>query len=129
MAVDLLAVNDEVPTLRIRNFRTAPRYRCTEPPLVRVAFKPRFSPLPLRLLNISSNGVGLVCEARLRAGERLAIAWQYGPPQRWRTLLGRVVHVTPRQQGDWVIGCELDIPLAEADLAAFLSAAGETRQY
>jgi hypothetical protein len=48
-----------------------------------------------------------------------------GPCGHGRSLLARVVRVTPQGGGDWLPGCALAGPAGESDLRAFRAAAGE----
>jgi hypothetical protein len=121
---------EECPsTVRQHNYRSGPRFLCQEPPLIYVCSKPRFASWTMHVRDICSRGLGLLSPYRIEPEKRLAVSWSYGPPERWRTLLARVAHATPRPQGGWVIGCELAMPLPLTDLEAFFQAAGSMRRY
>ena len=57
------------------------------------------------------------------------MAWHYGPPERWRNVLARVVHASLRREGDWLLGCRFETPLEESELRDFLERVGAVRSY
>jgi hypothetical protein len=76
-------------------------------------------PWPARVRDISAHGIGLVLPHPLEPGTLLTA--ELGSPggDRVRTVLARVVHVTARDRGEWIVGCALVSELSDADLATF----------
>ncbi len=98
-------VNFLAETLYDLDVREAPRFDCPTKPTLRIMVRPSFVPVNVTVNDISSKGIGLVCEKHLESGADLAVLWKYGTADRWRTLRARVVRLAPRRDGTWVAGC------------------------
>jgi PilZ domain len=97
--------------------RTAVRHLCSWPIVVLLLADPAWERLRMRVRDVSVTGIGLLGTRPLEVGARLALDWNFGPASRWKTLQARVVHVTPQQGEQVLIGCQFDIPLDETDLS------------
>ena len=102
--------------------REAPRYGCFGHSCVKLMVRPSFRPIAAVVRDLSIKGVGLMCEKPLQAGAQLALLWEFGPPESWRTLRGRVVRASPFPRGGWVMGIVFDERLGAADIDAFFGA-------
>ena len=65
---------------------------------------------PVRIQNISMEGVGLLVSRRVEAGTLLAVTVANQAKSFSKTLLVRVAHVT-QQRGSFLIGSTFDVPL------------------
>jgi hypothetical protein len=70
-----------------------------------------------RVLNVSPTGVGLLVNDSVEAGALLTVDLH---GRSHRTILACVVHVTPREDGVWALGCNFIRELTEDDLKALL---------
>jgi hypothetical protein len=102
------------------DIREAARFSGPARPKLRVMIRPSFLPVTVAVSDISTKGVGLLCESHIEPGSCLALLWKYGSVDRWRTLRVRVVRLTPRRDGGWVAGCVFGEQLQPADMEAFL---------
>jgi hypothetical protein len=75
---------------------------------------------PVKLLNISLNGIGFTATEKLPEKILLAIKLQNVATKISKTLLVRVIHVTPQPGGTYLIGGELDTPLTYEELRQFV---------
>jgi hypothetical protein len=100
--------------------REAPRYGCPRRPVIRLTVRPSFAAIAAGVRDISTKGVGLLCEGPIEPGSSLAVLWDYGPPHSWRTLRAHVARTAPRRRGGWLVGCLFDERLEPDDLEAFL---------
>ncbi len=103
------------------DLRAAPRYPCRHVRVTRILAKPSFQCLLGYIRDISTTGICVRCAEVIPAGSRVAINWQFGDPQRQRTLLARVVHATLGADSVWSLGCAFETALTEDDLADLLS--------
>jgi hypothetical protein len=72
--------------------------------------------------NASADGIGLLLPRPLAAAAVLDIDLITASGATL-VLRGRVVHATPRIDGRWLVGCQLDAPLTGDELQALLGAA------
>ena len=72
------------------------------------------------ILNISRSGIGLLLDSAIEPETVLVIHIQGECTRASRDLLAKVVHCTPHQTGEWLVGCELAQKLAQPDLDALL---------
>src|SRR5438105_2629459 len=79
------------------------------------------SPAPwlARVRDISAHGIGLVLPHPVEPGALLTGDVESPTRDVMRTILARVVHVTARARGEWIVGCALVTELSDADLAVF----------
>ena len=75
---------------------------------------------PVKLVNISLNGVGFVSTEKLHENLLMAIKLENAANKYAKTILARVVHVTPQAGGTYFIGTELDTPLTYDELCNFV---------
>ena len=100
--------------------REAPRFGCYGRPLLKVMIRPSFLPVMTGVRDISTKGMGLACDRLIPPGACLAVLWDYGPPERWRTLRARVSRASAAVRGGWVIGCTFLERLQLCDVDAFM---------
>src|SRR5262249_49129525 len=74
--------------------------------------------LPVRVRDVSANGIGLVSRRRFERGTILLLQVKEEGDASSPLLVGKVVHVTAQADGDWLVGCALIRALAHADLRA-----------
>lgn len=72
-----------------------------------------------RVLNISASGVGLLVNEKVETGALLSVEL-LGHGQVRRTILACVVHVSPREDSEWALGCNFIRELNEQDLKALI---------
>jgi len=78
---------------------------------------------PAKVRDVSAGGVGLLLKHRFKPGTSLAVELRDAAGGAECSLRARVVHTTSViVEGDryWLIGCALDTPLSESELAALL---------
>jgi hypothetical protein len=100
--------------------REVPRFGCRNRPLLKVMIRPSFLPVTTSVRDISTKGMGLACDRLIPPGSYLAVLWDYGSPDRWRTLLARVSRAAASPRGGWVIGCTFVQRLQLSDVDAFI---------
>jgi hypothetical protein len=115
------AVGPLVETQVELDMREAPRISCTNRPIVKVMVRPSFAPADAAVRDISTKGIGLLCASPIQAGSCLAVLWDFGTPDTWRTLRARVARSTRCPRGGWVVGCAFEQRLQPADLQAFFA--------
>lgn len=72
-----------------------------------------------RIWDISRTGISLQLKDEILKGTILEIEVLKGPNVA-RTLLARVAHATEHESNSWIIGCDLDQPLSEEELASLV---------
>jgi hypothetical protein len=77
---------------------------------------------PAQLVDISTNGVGLVLSRRFEPGTPLIVEVHDDAGENLAMLLARVVRVAPGGQGGWHLGCSLIKPLEENYLRSLVQA-------
>lgn len=73
----------------------------------------------MRIKNISRSGIGLIGTERVVPGMLLAVSLANSVKSFSKTLLVRVVQVTPQVGGTFLIGGTIDPPLSYEELSAF----------
>ena len=76
------------------------------------------SPLPARIVDVSSGGLKLVVCWAFGPGDLLTVELPAGPGETSVTVLACVAHSRPEGEKEWVVGCRFSAELSEADLAA-----------
>jgi hypothetical protein len=107
---------DDAPTL---SRRASVRFRCDRTPTRRVFLVESYRTLAAEVYDLSLGGVGLVCERALDLGTLLFIdllGMEVAPE-----YLARVVHSTPRDGNQYLIGCEFERALTQEELDAILN--------
>jgi hypothetical protein len=82
--------------------------------------RPSFVVSEVGVRDISPKGIGLLCAQPIMPGTRLAIFWDYCPPETWRTLTATVVHLSPSGLGGWIVGCTFASTLATNEVQAMV---------
>lgn len=72
-----------------------------------------------KVLNISAGGLALQVDRQCEPGTLLSIELRDNQNQT-RKLMARVVHVTARPEGDWVLGCTFVSELNDTELQALM---------
>src|SRR5260370_1339175 len=75
---------------------------------------------PIKLVNISINGVGFTSTEELPEKILLAVKLQNVATKFSKTLLVRVVHVTTQPDGTYLVGGTLDTPLTYDEFRQFV---------
>src|SRR5262249_35652990 len=71
---------------------------------------------PATVLNISASGVGLRASRDFPVSALLSLELPGLAPDPARAVLARVVHATPQDDGEWVIGCAFNDALTDEEL-------------
>jgi hypothetical protein len=74
---------------------------------------------PVRIKNISMEGIGLLMTRRVEVGSMLAITLTNPAKSLAKTVLVRVVHATP-QLGNHLVGCTFNTALSYQELTALV---------
>src|SRR5262249_38303458 len=96
------------------------RHACAHKPLVRVLTKPSFVCPAARDRDVSTGGISLVYQRRLKPGSDLAIQLEHEESELSRILMARVVHAIPLARGKWRMGCQFSGWLTDEELTALL---------
>ena len=75
---------------------------------------------PVRIKNVSSDGIGLITSEPLVEGLLLAINLVNPMKKFSKTVLARVVHVTPQSGATYLVGCSFLTPLSYEDVCALI---------
>jgi hypothetical protein len=78
---------------------------------------------PAEVRDISLNGLGLVLRRRFERGAGLAVEVRGTDGELVDTLLVKVIHVSPRQDGSYLLGCAFASELSEDELGRLLALA------
>ena len=73
------------------------------------------------VFDVSQTGLGLVINRSFPASTVLSVRLQTGGRKPSRTLLVRVRHCSPRENGEWLVGCTFVVKLKDADLKDLIS--------
>jgi hypothetical protein len=71
---------------------------------------------PVKIRNVSTDGIGLVVSQQLAAGMMMAINIANPAKKFSKTMLARIVHVTPQPGGTALVGCTFVTPLSYEEL-------------
>jgi hypothetical protein len=85
---------------------------------LRIIIRPRLTTFNVGVHAISTTQVDLVAHAAIEPGTTIAIRWDYGPHQCWRTVLAVVAGAVPSNGGRWIVTCVFNKPLHAADVEA-----------
>jgi hypothetical protein len=80
----------------------------------------RAAQLPVLIRDISTGGIGLISTRRFERGTLLVIEVPDEEQITPSPMVGRVVHITQTESGDWLIGCQFVGPLSDGDVQALL---------
>jgi hypothetical protein len=75
---------------------------------------------PVKLVNLSLNGVGFISPEKLPERILLIMKLQHAATKDSKTLLVRVIHVTPQPGGNYLIGGELGTPFTYDAMRQFV---------
>jgi len=75
---------------------------------------------PVKLVNLSLTGVGLISPEKLHDNLMMAIKLENATKKIAKTMLVRVVHVTAQPGGTFLIGGTFDTPLTYDELCNFV---------
>jgi hypothetical protein len=100
--------------------RSVPRYFLDRLPLIRVLVRPSFRRYSARVHNISTKGLGLVCDRFLEPGSVLAIQLQRRHAGVSGILSAKVVSSAAQCDGTWLCGCRLSRSLTDDEIFALL---------
>lgn len=96
--------------------RSLVRFPCTGRPIVRLLERPSFKCWMAMVVDFSERGLGLLFHRHLEPGTVLAIELKGRRHGVSRILSVRVVHATAQADGNWLIGCELNMSLTEDEI-------------
>jgi PilZ domain-containing protein len=99
------------------NRRRHERFHCLPRPSVRFVRRLSFRPAQAYLVDVSAGGVGLLVGRRVEPGTILLLQLPGPPEASFQPRLACVVNIRPYVGGGWILGCELDAPLDEEELA------------
>ena len=74
----------------------------------------------VRIKNVSTDGIGMIVNHKLEAGLLLAVTLANPSRSFAKTLLTRVMHVTPQPGGAYLVGCEFQTPLTYDELTTMV---------
>src|SRR5262245_43968556 len=74
-----------------------------------------------QVVNVSTDGLGLLLGYGLPPGTSLVIEFRVPGEADAPALLARVAHATAQGDGTWLIGCAFDLPLTDDELRVLLS--------
>jgi hypothetical protein len=75
---------------------------------------------PVKIKNVSLEGIGLIVSHNLTPGLLLAINLVNPEKNFAKTMLARIVHATPQSNGAILIGCKFNVPLLYEELSALV---------
>jgi hypothetical protein len=100
--------------------RTWVRFPCRVKAACQVVSDPPEAPWPVDVLDLSPSGIGLSVERPIDPGTLLNVDLQDGAGRITTSMLACVVHVTDREDGGRVLGCNFIRELSEQELNALL---------
>jgi len=81
--------------------------------------------LPVRVRDVSANGLGLLSSRRFERGTILLLQIQDDGDSNPPLIIGRVVHVSAQADGTWLVGCALTRAFAQSDVRALADEVSE----
>ena len=81
--------------------------------------------VPVRVRDVSANGIGLLSTRRFERGTMLLLQIQEDGDSLPPLIIGRVMHVCAQADGTWLVGCALTRAFAEPDVRAIAEDATE----
>jgi hypothetical protein len=111
---------DSIPTQPENERRTTIRIRCNH--WVRYRLQPleRYERCWANVRNLSAGGIALLTNRHVKPDTRLVLELRSRTSDAIVTRSARVAHATRDSAGNWVIGCEFDTPLDEAERDDFV---------
>ncbi len=125
--------NGETTTVEVER-RSLERLASGRKSLIRLLARPSFQTLTAVLQDVTPGGLGLILGSKLEPGTILALQIQGRRQGTSSIVSARVMHATPRPDGNWHIGCKFSARLKDEDEQALLemgsvSAAGATQAH
>jgi hypothetical protein len=80
----------------------------------------RAATLPVLIRDVSTGGIGLLATRRFERGTLLVIEVPDEEEATPSPMVARVVHVTLRDDGYWLLGCQFVGPLSDVDVQALI---------
>ena len=71
---------------------------------------------PVKIRNVSTDGIGLTISQQVAPGMLMAINLKNPAKKFSKTMLARVIHVTPQPGGSFLVGCSFLTPLSYEEL-------------
>ena len=75
---------------------------------------------PVKIQNVSLEGIGLIVSHNLTPGLLLTINLINPEKKFSKTMLARIVHSTPHSTGAFLIGCKFNVPLLYEEFSALV---------
>jgi hypothetical protein len=75
---------------------------------------------PVRIQNVSTDGIGLILAKRVEVGSKLVVSVANPAKNFTRTLMVQVVHVTQQAGGSYLVGGTISPPLTYEELTALV---------
>jgi len=75
--------------------------------------------LPVRVRDVSANGIGLLSTRRFERGTMLLLQIEEDGDSLPPLIIGRVMHVSAQADGHWLVGCALTRAFAQSDVRTF----------
>jgi hypothetical protein len=96
------------------------RYPCEGDTMVQAMLSQDQERCRSKVLNISAGGVALLSPRPLEIGSLLNLDLNSADGQPLRSVKARVVHLTPRGENQWLLGCTFVAELSDEDVMALL---------
>src|SRR5262249_34102741 len=117
---DLVALGAERKRADALDQRTWERFPCSVQGSYQLLSDGEPEPSPGQVRNVSESGVGLVVSRSIEPGTLVSLDL-YGPTGQGRlAILACVVHVTPRENETWSLGCNFIRELSDKELCALV---------
>lgn len=113
-----------VPNGRPINRRTQIRHTCSLVGEVEILERGANCKWPVRGLDLSQGGIGLLLERRFEPGTMLGLLVHGADPMRPFTAVVRVIRVEARPGDQWLLGCQFPRNLDFEELAAVADLSG-----
>jgi hypothetical protein len=146
---DMQPTTFDTPTLPETDMRRHRRHLCLDHGVLRLSVHPEFRGRRAMLVDISAGGIGFLMQDPLEAGTKLVFELRSPADGAAMTRMARVRHSRPHAVPEgapwlpvpsafskifrgllgfsspasstaWLVGCEFDAPLSDADIAQFL---------
>jgi hypothetical protein len=105
----------------IADRRRAIRFPCPLLSWAQVVGTDRADRRRIRLIDISTLGVGFIGPEPLAAGTAIEVGWPLRPTGQRRMIGARVVRSESLDSGAYLVGCEFDAPISEVQVGLLLA--------
>jgi hypothetical protein len=117
---DLAALDARRQRADAQDQRTWERFPCSVQGTYQLLSDGEPESSPMQVQNISASGVGLLVDRSIEPGTLISLDL-HGPTGQGRlSILACVVHVTPRENESWSLGCNFIRELSDQELAALV---------